>query len=427
MDIIQKRLEEDSSLPERTNLKVDDIMELLRFIMSTTYFTFRGKIYEQVFGTAMGSPVSVVVANLYMEDLEQRALATAPMAIRPRLWVRYVDDAYEIAPKDSVEKFTNHLNKIDETGSIKFTYEVEADGKLPMLDAMVTRQSCGKLRLSIYRKKTHTDQYLSFKSHHPLHHKLGVVRTLLDRSDTIITHEADKQKEEEHIKGALKLCGYPGWTIKQVKQQKSHKAEKKASRPDKSQSQRPTGSIVILYVAGLSESYARILKKYNIQTAMKPALTLRQCLVHPKDKRPLGDTVEAVYKISCKQCPKTYVGETGRKLSVRLKEHREDVEKASQAIYTRSQRKASETTFHKSALSDHATQSNHLIDWDSTKVVGRESNRQRRWIREAIRIRQEGKRSLNRDGGNTELPRIWDPLINSTAPPGGERCRSNQF
>ena len=75
---------------------------------------------------------------------------------------------------------------------------------LPMLDAMVTRETDGKLQLTVYRKKTHTDQYLSFTSHHPLHQKLGVVRTLLDRSDTIITQAADKQKEEEHIKGALK-------------------------------------------------------------------------------------------------------------------------------------------------------------------------------------------------------------------------------
>ena len=158
---------------------------------------------------------------------------------------------------------------------------------------------------------------------------------------------------------------------------------------------------------------------------MKPALTLRQCLVHPKDQRPLKDTVDSVYKIPCKQCPKAYVGESSRKLSVRLKEHISDVDKASQATYTRAQRKASESTFHKSALTDHATQVNHLIDWDNTKVVGRESDRDRRWIREAIRIRQEGQRALNRDGGNTYLPRIWNPLLNTTAPPSGKQCQAN--
>ena len=65
-------------------------MELHGFIMSTTYFKFRDKIYEQVYGTAMGSHVSVVVANLYMEALDQKALVTAPPEIRLWIWVRLI-------------------------------------------------------------------------------------------------------------------------------------------------------------------------------------------------------------------------------------------------------------------------------------------------------------------------------------------------
>ena len=78
---------------------------------------------------------------------------------------------------------------------------------------------------------------------------------------------------------------------------------------------------------------------------------------------------------------------------------------------------------HKSVLADHSSQSNHIIDWPSTKVIGREDNRQKRWIREAIRIRQEGNKALNRDGGNHDLPHLWDQLLISTAmPPSGVQC-----
>ena len=70
------RLEKDSDLNKRTLLTVDDIIELLRFVLTTTYFLFRGNIYKQRFGAAIGSPVSPVVANLYMEFLEQQAIAT---------------------------------------------------------------------------------------------------------------------------------------------------------------------------------------------------------------------------------------------------------------------------------------------------------------------------------------------------------------
>ena len=76
--INKKRLEEDATLKLRTHLQVGDIMELLQFVVTTTYFSFRGIIYQQKFGTAMGSPVLPVIANLFMEWLEQQAIATAP-------------------------------------------------------------------------------------------------------------------------------------------------------------------------------------------------------------------------------------------------------------------------------------------------------------------------------------------------------------
>ncbi|KAI0232255.1 hypothetical protein LSAT2_017403, partial [Lamellibrachia satsuma] len=76
-EIIRKRLENDKTLKKRTNLNVDDIMELLKFVLETTYFRFEGEIYQQKFGVAMGSPVSPIVVNLYMEDLEQKIIATA--------------------------------------------------------------------------------------------------------------------------------------------------------------------------------------------------------------------------------------------------------------------------------------------------------------------------------------------------------------
>ena len=94
--IIRDKLVKDTTLNKRTNLTVDDIMDLLEFVLTTTYFSFRGTIYKQKFGTAMGSPVSPIVANIFMEFLEQCAIATAPVTCAPRLWKRYVDDILEI-------------------------------------------------------------------------------------------------------------------------------------------------------------------------------------------------------------------------------------------------------------------------------------------------------------------------------------------
>ena len=65
-----------------------------------TYLSYRGEVYQQTSGTAMGFPVSVPVANLVMEDVEQRALATSEA--QPPFWKRYVDDTLTALPKDQI-------------------------------------------------------------------------------------------------------------------------------------------------------------------------------------------------------------------------------------------------------------------------------------------------------------------------------------
>ncbi|XP_072028484.1 uncharacterized protein [Amphiura filiformis] len=197
LNVIKDRLEKDTQLNTRTNLTPDDILQLLQFVLTTTYFSFRGSIYRQVFGAAMGSPVSSIVANLFMEWLEQEAITTAPLDCKPKLWRRYVDDILEIINKDSTQKLTDHLNTTDQSGNIKFTYEEEKEGQIPFLDTLLIRKQDGTVKLLVYRKKTHTDQYLSFKSQHPLHQKLGVIRTLMDRKDKIVTEEEDKKRRSK--------------------------------------------------------------------------------------------------------------------------------------------------------------------------------------------------------------------------------------
>jgi len=78
----------------------------------------------------------------------------------------------------------------------------------------------------------------------------------------------------------------------------------------------------------------RIMKKYNVPVAMKPWKTLKDLLVHPKDKQDKEDITECVYKVPCANCDKTYVGETGRKLGVRLHEHKTEIASKTKQAYT---------------------------------------------------------------------------------------------
>ena len=61
-------------------------MSILVFMMSTTYFLFDGQYYQQVHSALIGSPISVVVSDMFMEYLEEEAMDTAPLDTRPKIW-----------------------------------------------------------------------------------------------------------------------------------------------------------------------------------------------------------------------------------------------------------------------------------------------------------------------------------------------------
>ena len=77
LNIIRDLLEKDEKLNDRTVLSVQNTMELLGFCLHNTYFSFQNKFYEQVEGMPMGSPMSSIVANLYTEHFEGRALRSS--------------------------------------------------------------------------------------------------------------------------------------------------------------------------------------------------------------------------------------------------------------------------------------------------------------------------------------------------------------
>ena len=209
VSVIKKYLENDETLDNRCPLKVDQLLVLLEFCLNTTYFVYNSNFYQQTHGAAMGSPVSPLVANIYMEDFEKRALATAPHP--PTIWLRYVDDTFVKIHEDHIVEFTNHINNID--ANITFTNEPEVEGALAFLDVQVYVNEDGSTKTKVYRKPTHTDQYLNGLSHHPLEHKRSVVRSLLNRADNIVSEDLDKKSEKDHIHTVLRQNDFDSWML----------------------------------------------------------------------------------------------------------------------------------------------------------------------------------------------------------------------
>ncbi len=154
----------------------------------------------------MGLPVSPSVADLMMDEFEERDLQNPPVV--PSVWFRYADDTFMVLLQNRIEEFTNYLNSQNRS---QFTIEEEENCKLAFLDTCIERREDGSLKVTLYWKPTHNDQYLNWESYHRLEHKRSVVQTLLRRAEHLVTDEEDRRKETSHVKRVFRINGYKPW------------------------------------------------------------------------------------------------------------------------------------------------------------------------------------------------------------------------
>jgi len=138
--------------------------------------------------------------------------------------------------------------------------------------------------------------------------------------------------------------------------------------------QQPSTRICIPYIKGIGEQIRKICNKEDIQVTFRSRRTLRTILTKVKPSWPDTDIKGVVYRIPCKDCDETYIGETGRTLKTRLQEHKRDV-------------RFGHTTIN--AVAYHAHSQLHQIDWDNAEVVDQEQQFYRRRVKEAIHIRTQ--------------------------------------
>ena len=324
LDVIEKLLKEDPGLQSRTSMSTQHIMDLLEFCLRSTYFTFRGKLYEQVEGAAMGSPFS-----LYMENFETRALQSSPNP--PLLWKRFVDDTFVIIKKVHREEFLTHLNSVNK--NIQFTSEEPGpEGALPFLDILITPDNEGRLNSSVYRKPTHMNQYLHWDSLHPISSKYSVFGTLHHRAKTVCSNKQLLQQEDDHPARALKNYNYPMWAMNRIKIKMNNPAHKNKNKTSSTQQNNiPKPHITVPYYKGLSESVKKRCSNYGVQVYFKGGTTIKNLLMAPKDIDPMMKKSGVIYSYKCGrvECDEEYIGESSRTFGERFKEH----QKASSPIF----------------------------------------------------------------------------------------------
>ncbi|XP_011858662.1 PREDICTED: uncharacterized protein LOC105556190 [Vollenhovia emeryi] len=118
-------------IEKNTKIPKQEFLSTIKFILYSTYFTFNGIIYKQTHGTPMGSPISPLIADLVMQDLEETVLSD----IHTSFYTRYVDDILLLTRLDSIEdilrKFNSYHNRL------QFTLEIQKDHAISFLDLKI--------------------------------------------------------------------------------------------------------------------------------------------------------------------------------------------------------------------------------------------------------------------------------------------------
>ena len=317
----------------------EDILAFFKLVLTSTYFCFDGQYFKQTDGVAMGSPISPVIANFFMEDLEEKALNQA--TLKPTCWYRYVDDTFVIWPhgKDNLTTFLEHLNGLHK--NIQFTIEIEEDGHLPFLDIDIYRKRDSSLGHKVYRKPIHTNLYLHQLSHHHPANKHPVLSSLIHRARALRDQES-LAHELEFLTTVLKNNGYNNSQIQ--------RAMKPAARTSEPKDQ-PTSTAYIPYTNNTYGRLSRMLAKHNIKSVAIPSRKISSSLPPVKDAIDLK--TPGVYRIPC-ECGKVYIGQSGRFFHQRIKEHERHIRLAQPD---------------KSAVPEHSFNQDHTIRLQDTKLL----------------------------------------------------------
>ena len=176
--IIEKLFPGDDS--KYYNMSKKEFRQLLSLAVKDSVFIFDKKIFKQVEGLAMGSPLAPVMANIFLCHFEKLWLQECPDAYKPKEYIRYVDDTFLLFEDiQQAHQFSNYINS--RHVNIKFTIEEEVDGKLPYLDTIVSRDQ-NNFTTGVYRKATFTGLATNFFSCSPMIYEINSIKTLIHRA-----------------------------------------------------------------------------------------------------------------------------------------------------------------------------------------------------------------------------------------------------
>lgn len=384
--IVEKRWED---IEPHTGLNKTSFLEGIKFCLTNTYFVFQEGFYQQKQGVAMGSPISSVVANLVMEDLEKTCLNM--LGEKPAFYFRYVDDLVLTYNKNNLD----HLLEVFHTyhPSLRFTIELEENKSIPFLDTKIIRTEENSVITDWYQKPTHSWRYIHFLSNHPRSQKVNVLNNVIDRA-LKLAHPELRQKNLQLVKNAFQDNGYPLNIIKTCIQNRVHILYNTGHNKTTELNNKPY--VTIPYINRNSLGYQKMFKKYGYNTAFSTNNRNKKHFSKLKTAEPVMNVSNIVYSIPCSDCQKIYVGNTSQQLKKRLTQHKSDT-----------RLKPNST-----GLAIHANAESHVFDYNNTTILDRETQCHKRNISEMLHIQATLDTNVNKRTDTQSLNNIYKKMIN---------------
>ena len=315
--------------PDQTSLfhgfTKDSFRKLLELSVTETYFTFNNKIYKQIDGMAMGSPLGPTFANIFMCHLENLFMNQCPLSFKPLFYRRYVDDTFVLFRDMShADEFLNYINSFH--SNIQFTIELEENNKISFLDILISRNEDNFLT-GIFRKKTFTGLGQNFFSNCPISFKVNACKTLLFRAFSLSSNWKMFHNEINFLKSYFNNNSYPAHIFENV----IRKFLDQIFRPKINTYNVPKKQ---MYVSlPFTVNYNDIKHKLtNVLLEIYPYVDFKFVLKNPltigsmfnfKDTLPELMRSSIIYKFTCPKCNLgTYVGYSSRLMRVRIDSHR---------------------------------------------------------------------------------------------------------
>jgi hypothetical protein len=146
----------------------------------------------------------------------------------------------------------------------------------------------------------------------------------------------------------------------------------------------------------MSERISASLNKNEVMLGFRCLNKLDRFIKVHKDKNIKTEWNNVVYKLNCKDCNASYVGQTKRKLKTRIKEHINNIKLETFKIFV---------------ISEHRLQQNHSFDRENVKILDFKPNYYKRLISEMIHINEQ-KNGLNKKTDTELLDNYYSIIFN---------------